>query len=904
MARSKFLDILSRFRKLVATFVVLIGFFSYYNIFLIDATLENLKFSLEQTAMAYDIEDTNGIDMILSQATAEEVAPAKMNAFDIGNLEFAKGLIDTGTNFNQLDYLKVALSTVIKSKEKERGIILTMLGRINRPIRKGVIYLAYLPRQFFRPRLAQAQTGEAAILKLSGKLRAIEKEENLSDAAVKYAELVKEYAETDKISLIKLRLAYTYHRLGEYDKALELYREIAKTYYPNQDAKIAQIFISGLKHKDTLLNDANLLIIKSAAIPDDNIDAKQDTYYQIGLVYTKLFNLEEARRFFRRTIRLNPVSDMAAKAQFNLAWILKQENKLTESIEEFSKIAKEKPTSELVLNTSVQLADVLHSEGKYEEAAKLQLKMAEEYKDSEEVAALALFQAGATYMYDLNDTKKAKEIFSKLTKLYPKSTYGQYLAPEKSAIGMFLTYVLPRTTRVLAWRVAGLYALSGLSGELVKAETVFEEPGMNLSVNDWCAEEFPDSIGDIFFDVRGIDIKLEKGNITISGKITFGKYAVKAEVEGHLEVTKDGGAKVVITKAYLNKIPILPMLINNTLTKTILLINNFFPLVFTNISIEDGKMAIEAYGSKRIIEEIKSSTKNRLAGETTIEEIKDPKEQARIYGLFKEKFPASDFSPKPTYSQEELFQDFFTRMYLYAGFKLMETVKDSKLDYARSIRTLGRLMLVESKFRVNYTQDHINADIARFVSNEFPRVMNERFLFDVIGLKLHFKDSGEIGFQSHIGLGYNETFPMEPKRVYVEGTMVLEIDLESKLPRLVFKEVSLDNKPYDVEKLNLVTLDGFNLLKDAHIPFKLDEIKVYEGGIVLQGKAPRDYTERLFSDPYLFVIFHVRDWDLGMAGIERLRSPLATEYEDYRGTSWEKGGYGHGQIYQSEYTLK
>ena len=142
---------------------------------------------------------------------------------------------------------------------------------------------------------------------------------------------------------------------------------------------------------------------------------------------------------------------------------------------------------------------------------------------------------------------------------------------------------------------------------------------------------------------------------------------------------------------------------------------------------------------------------------------------------------------------------------------------------------------------------------------------------------------------------------MEAERVHVKATILLEIDKESKLPKIVFKKVSLNGKPFPVEKLNLITLTGLNLLKDAHIPFKLDKVNIYEGGIMLQGTAPRAYTERLFSDPYLFVIFHVREWDIGLAGASRLREPLAAEYETYRGMQWEKGGYGHAGVYQSKY---
>lgn len=892
---SAFLAFFVKFRRLIATFFIPILFFSYYNMFLIDNTLENLRFSLEQTAIAYDIEDTNGLDIILSQATTEKIHAREMNAFEIGNLEYATDIVNTGTHFNQLDYLKVAIKTAIKQEEKKRGIVLTMLDRINKPIRKTMIYLAYLPRYLFAPRLAHAQTADSvAQLTLLEQIRSIEKDENLQEMASEYEKLMRVYPEPEKTALIMLRLAYTYHRMAEYDKASKLYEKVARTYYQEMEGKIAQILLDGLKQKDNLIKEANRLIIEASGLTDKDAEKAQDLFYLIAIIYTKLFNFEEANKFFRRAAVTDPLSELAVKSQFNLAWILKKQNKLEESFEEFSKIIKEKPTSKMVLDTRYQLADVYRTQGKFQEAIDIQAKIVEENEDNEEIASLCLFQIAASYMYDLNDTKKAKEIFAELTRKYPNSIYAQYLAPEKSFIGMFLTYVVPRATDIVTWRMAGIFCISGYFGELAQARLVSEEAGLNVAVNDWCLEEFPDSIGDIYYDMKAIEITMAKDNITVSGNLTFGQFSVKGEAELHFELNDKNQIRLVVTKAFLNKIPIPPVLINHGLTKLLYLLNTYFPVMISDISIEEGKLLVEAYGNKRMLGRIKKSTGNRLGAQTEIEEIQPASKQAEVYAMFREKFPESDFTPHPTYGTKELFLDFFTRTSLYAAFKLLETVKDSKLDYQRSIRTLGRLTLKESRFRVNYTQEHVNASISRFVTNEFPWLVSKKFLFDVIGLEVHFKDNGEVDFESYLGLGYSETFPMEPQGVRMKGTVVLEVDKKSKLLKIVFKRITLNEKELPVEKLNLVVTRCLDILTDAHIPFKLEQVKVYEGGVMLKGKAPRDYSARLFSDPYLFVIFHVRGWDLGLAGIERLREPVSLEYEDYRGRVWKKGGAAQG----------
>jgi hypothetical protein len=338
--------------------------------------------------------------------------------------------------------------------------------------------------------------------------------------------------------------------------------------------------------------------------------------------------------------------------------------------------------------------------------------------------------------------------------------------------------------------------------------------------------------------------------------------------------------------------------VNNTLSKLTLLVNKYFPLIITNISMQEGELSAKAYGGKRMVGRIKTSAKNRLAAQTEIEDIVNLSEQREAYASFKNRFPGSGFSPTPKYDTEELFLDFFTRIAFYGGFKLLETVKDSKMDYQRSIRTLGKLKVEESRFRVNYSEDHVNASISRFVSNEFPWMVNNKFLFDVIGLKVQFMDKGHIGFSGHIGLGYSETGKAEPKGAEISGIGNIEIDEASQLPRFVFKSIELNDKPYPVDKLNIVTARLLELLTDARIPLKLEEIKISKGRIIMKGEAARDYSARVFSDPYLFVIFHIRKWDVGMAGIERLRIPLSTEYEGYRGRTYEKGGYGFERVYK------
>jgi len=881
---------LFRFSKVLISFIVIIAFFSIYNIFLIDQNLESLKLTLEQSDLAYETSDTDGLDIILTQAIAEEIMPDELDSLNIINLAYARSIIDTGKNYQQIGHLKVALNTVIDKKEGNRGVLFNLLDKANRLFRKGITFLVRLPYRIFRPR---KPTKAAEVdMQLFDAAKTLEKNGKLKEAVTYYNDFISKYPGYEKIALVKLRLAYTHYKLGEYKKTFSICQEITKMHFEEKESDIANVLLLQLKQREKLVEEKNRLLIKSVEIPEDDKAARQDVLYQLGTINLRLLDLEAAKKFFKRAIKVDPTSDKATKCQFIYAWITKEQAEAEMSLSEFSKLVDKKPSETLTILSRYQMADIYHRRGKYKQAVEIYEKLAEDYEDRP-VASFCLFQAAASYMYDLNDDEKAKELFGKLSKKYPKSPYSKFLAPD-SAIGLFITYLVPRATRVVAWRVGGLLCLTGLSGELVKFNTTAKERNFNSAFNDWLRSELPDTVGNMYVDIRGSEVDFKDGTAEGSGNITMGRYEVKGLAEGYLNLSEDGSVEPVLTKAFLEKIPIPPVLINNAIRGIFLIVKKYFPVFITKVSITEDEFFCEGIGSRMLIERFEKSAQRRSHMiELEIEDIENIQEQQDLYALFKERLPESRFSPNPVYNIDDLFYDFFTRMYFYMGFKLLETVKDSKIDYQRSIRTLGRLMVKRERFGVTYTENDINASLNRLVRNDFPWLINNQFLFDIKGLEIDFDDSGDIAFESALRLGYGK-LPMNPTNVTARGKFVFDIDKESKIPKVVFKEITLDNKPFPTEQLNVVTERVLELLQDNHLPFQLDEIKINSEEIMLKGIGARDFTNRVFSDPHLFVIFQIRHWDLDIAGIERLKVRPGTMGDYWRGEA--AGGWTPGKL--------
>ncbi|MFA5008228.1 MAG: tetratricopeptide repeat protein [Candidatus Omnitrophota bacterium] len=878
-----FTGLFGRFRKVLIVFLFLTGFFIFYNTFLIDNSLETLKFSLDQTALAYAPSDLNGVDLLLNQAIMNEVTAEKMNNVNVGNLEYVRNAITQGKNYKVIDNMKISLNTVIDEKQKSRGWWLVFLDNANRQIKQFFTDLTNRIRAFFGPK--GEEVSEKIDEKLLAQAQQLENEGKLSDALAKYEQFIKKYSSSAQTPIIKIRLANVYQRLKNYGKAQNLYKEVMRAQAGKKEAYIARMLLVNLQQRDKFIKQESTLLAKLTELKETDNEEKQKVLYQLGTVNLQLLDMEEAQKFFKRAVSVNPNSELGQKSRFNSAWVNKEEKKMGVSAEEFRKIlAEAKPGSPLAMDARYQLADLLHKQGRFQEAIDLYVKLANDYK-GDPVASLCLFQAAASYMYDLNDDAKAQELFGRLSKEYSNSPYAKYLSP-KNPIGMFLTYLAPRATRVITWRAGGLLALTGYAGEISKFVLVFEESQFNKGFARWIRQELPDTVGNIYVDIKGSSWTFPKGKFTYEGDLTMGKFDVHGQSEGHLELPKEGGLRLVVTKAILQKIPILPVLVNNTLTGIEIIVRKNFPLIPTNLSMERGRITLEGYGSRRMLTRLSRSSKDLFEGDLTIVDIADTAEQKKLYNNIKEKFPESDFSPVPSDDTESLFLDFFTRECFYASFKLLETVKDSKLDFERSVRTLGQLTYKKQRFRMSYKERDVQVALNRLLYMEFPWLVNNEFLFDLRGMELHFTDKGDIEFESQINLGRTgDPIDMDKaKEISVTGRFTLNIDQKSKIPFIHFESVYLDGKKFPVDRMNKVALRCLEVLKDGHVPFELEKVDITDGNIVLQGMAAPDYANRIFSDPFLFVIFQIREWDLWAAGIKRIKGRAKDQYfEFFRG---------------------
>ena len=139
-------------------------------------------------------------------------------------------------------------------------------------------------------------------------------------------------------------------------------------------------------------------------------DTKQEWLYRLENTYIALVDLEGARRAMEELLTIDPKSEIAQKAKFNLAWAFNNSGEFEKAMDYFNQVSKEAPNLELSITSEYQIADVLYKKGDYEAARDRYALLADKYP-AYEGKAMAYYNAAQISFNELEDYRAALEYF-------------------------------------------------------------------------------------------------------------------------------------------------------------------------------------------------------------------------------------------------------------------------------------------------------------------------------------------------------------------------------------------------------------------------------------------------------------------------------------------------------------
>ncbi|MBU1125836.1 MAG: tetratricopeptide repeat protein [Candidatus Omnitrophica bacterium] len=304
-----------RTSKIFGVFIFVIVFFVFYNTYLVDQSLTNLKAALNKTAEAKTLDDFEKIMPLLKIPILKEVASEKTSLDAITNMELVENIVDDPKKIEQLEDVKFYLATIIKAKEKDRGPVMAALDKVSNLI--------------FKPKVESSKKElESKEKRLRASLETIQEKGKLAEAYYQLGNLyieMKDPASAEevfrKISDIapknplaakaKFNLAWAYKAAGEYQKALAAFEALSEEYPEVEIATTSQFQVADTLYKKGDFQEAR---VKYAQLSKEHEDLEVGNVglFQAGYIsYYELDDKEGALQYFAELEKKSPQSELA-----------------------------------------------------------------------------------------------------------------------------------------------------------------------------------------------------------------------------------------------------------------------------------------------------------------------------------------------------------------------------------------------------------------------------------------------------------------------------------------------------------------------------------------------------------------------------------------------------------------
>jgi tetratricopeptide (TPR) repeat protein len=310
--------IIKRTYKILAALIFLVGFFIFYNTYLVDRSAVNLRVALAKVSQAKTAEDFERIKPLLNSVLLKELSSKTVSGEAVSSIEMVQDMVADIRYKQQIDEVKLYLKKLIGEEEKKRGGLLSVLDRINARI--------------YAPTVAESGKG-------------LEK-----DAAA-----------------LRARIENT--------------------------------------------TDPKLL---------------QEACAELGGVYIKKGEIAGVEEALTKAIKIDPKSDIAVKARFDLAFAYKNAKLYDNALAYFEELTERFPANALSANAAFQTADIFYRKKEYRKAVNRYLEFTDK-NPKNELARHALFKATHIALYQLKDARLAFDCANRLETGYAGTDLAEHV---------------------------------------------------------------------------------------------------------------------------------------------------------------------------------------------------------------------------------------------------------------------------------------------------------------------------------------------------------------------------------------------------------------------------------------------------------------------------------------------
>lgn len=390
------------------------AFFTFYNRFILNSNLENLKNSLSALEQASGIGNAEAALVLLDQTLVTEMAREEMDLTRLASLQYAQEALGSDRLDRPVDDVQAISGKVVEQEAQARPDFLSTLDTVVTGTQGALRGVALLPRRIASGKLST----EIDSTRLQQAI-ASERQGRIAEAIPLYEDLLRSYPRYADRAALRLRLGNLYQRTQSFDQARAQFRKVLQESLRPHELHAARAMLERLGQVPRLQRQAQAVekkLVPLGAGPD-----RQKLAFELGHLRLRLYNMEKAAEAFDLAAASDPDGELFYPALLKQGWALQSAGRFDEATPVLERVIRPDPRSSWAAAAYLQLAHGHKARGQYEAALKVYEELGRKNSEAKSLLAFALTGAGSTAAYDLQDPEKARGYFARLASEFPAS---------------------------------------------------------------------------------------------------------------------------------------------------------------------------------------------------------------------------------------------------------------------------------------------------------------------------------------------------------------------------------------------------------------------------------------------------------------------------------------------------
>lgn len=391
-------------------------FFTFYNRFLLDAHLRNLRASLSVLDAATGVGRAEAALLLVDQTLLAQAAGEEPDLQGLSVLQYAQGTLASDDPMRRVEDAQAMVAILGQDRAAGRPGLLGAMDAMVTGVQSTLQKAGLASSQLFSGPI----TPDIDATKL-GKAQRLERLCRFPEAAVLYEELLSGYPHYVGRAGLHLRLGHAYERAQDFNQAEQHYRSALQRGQTLPEAAVSGQMLQGLAAARQ--KQAQISRLERALAASLEGTERQRAAHELGSTLMQASAMDRAAAAFRQAFAAEPGGELALASLFKEAWCFRVAGRFEETANRFHELIQKYPKSTWATASYMQVAEIHRASGDSAAAAHAYEQAIAEDKDPA-LEAVAHALAASTYWLDLKDPVKASLHFRDLEKGFPASPFS------------------------------------------------------------------------------------------------------------------------------------------------------------------------------------------------------------------------------------------------------------------------------------------------------------------------------------------------------------------------------------------------------------------------------------------------------------------------------------------------